>query len=290
MPQSTELAELISQLAPKSGQTATAIPGVTVSRFDERIPRTPMMYSPSVIVIARGRKSVWLGEERFDYDANNYLVLSAPMPMDCEATPTPGEPLLALTIELDPITVGELLLDTDHRPTDEKQARVVGATNVTHDLLDAATRLASVLNSPLHARILGRQIIREIVFHALLGPQGDTVRMVATSSGRQGQIARVLRRIHDDYASELDVSSLAREANMGTSTFHHAFRDVTSTTPLQYIKQTRLHRARTLLMSEGVSVQEAAYSVGYVSPSQFGREYRRMFGVSPAADRALTTA
>ena len=115
-------------------------------------------------------------------------------------------------------------------------------------------------------------------------------RCSTSNASRFGHIARVLRRIHEDYATELDVASLAREANMGASTFHHVFRDVTSTSPVQYVKRIRLHRARTLLAAEGASAQEAARRVGYASPSQFSREYRRMFGCSPASDRARVVA
>jgi AraC-like DNA-binding protein len=138
--------------------------------------------------------------------------------------------------------------------------------------------------------VLGPQLVREIVFDVLQGKNGDVLRLLAGNSGRTGQIGRVLRHIHEDYAEDLDVSSLADEANMSVSAFHQAFRDITATSPLQYIKQTRLHRARLLLVGEGVTAQEAARRVGYASASQFGREYRRMFGVSPAADKIAAIA
>jgi AraC-like DNA-binding protein len=156
--------------------------------------------------------------------------------------------------------------------------------------MDAAVRLAEALASPTDGRILGPQIVREIVYRVLIGEQGEVLRLLIAQPNRHGQIARVLRRIHADYASDLDVGSLAREANMGVSTFHHAFRDATATSPLQYVKSIRLHKARTLLLADGVNAQDAARRVGYASASQFSREYRRMFGCSPASDRAAVPA
>src|SRR5690606_14222203 len=151
-------------------------------------------------------------------------------------------------------------------------------------------RLVEALGSPVDCRILGPQIVREIVYRVLSGDQGGVLRLLTAQSSRHGQIARVLRRIHADYAGDLDVASLAREAHMGVSTFHHAFRDATATSPLQYLKSIRLHRARTLLVAEGVNAQDAARRVGYGSATQFSREYRRMFGVTPATDRVALPA
>lgn len=285
MTQSIELAASLEAQMPAAGVFHTSVPGVGLIRADEPIPRTPYMYMPQIMIVAQGRKRVWLGDESFDYDADNYLVLAVPMPMECETMPLDGKPLLGMMVQVDPILVGELMLEIDDHSSSAGRPSIVGSTKVTEDVMDAATRLAATLGSPLRARVLGQQIVREIVFDVLQGEKGDVLRLIAGNSGRAGQIGRVLRRIHEDYAEELDVSSLAQEANMSVSLFHQAFREMTATSPLQYIKQTRLHHARVLLVGEGLTAQEAAYRVGYASPSQFGREYRRMFGISPAADK-----
>jgi len=282
---SSELAGLLETQMPTPGTFHTPLPSVGLIRADEPIPRTSYMYMPQVIVIAQGRKRVWLGDESFDYDADNYLVLAAPMPMECETMPRDGKPLLGMMIQVDPVLVGELMLEIDDHSHTGGRPSIIGSTSVSADVLDAATRLAEALGSPLRARVLGPQIVREIIFHVLQGEKGDILRILAINSGRHGEIVRVLRRIHEDYAADLDVASLAREAHMGVSTFHQVFREMTATSPIQYIKQTRLHHARRLLVTEGVSAQQAAYQVGYTSPSQFGREYRRLFGVSPASDK-----
>lgn len=286
MTRSAELSTLLAAQMPEPGVFRTSVKNVGLIRADEPIPRSPYMYMPQIIVVAQGRKRVWLGEEALDYDADNYLVLAVPMPMDCETMPLDGKPLLGMMIQLDPILVGELILEIDDHMSSVGHPTIIGATSVTEDVIDAATRLVDSLQSPLRSRVLGPQIVRELVFNVLQGKKGDVLRLVAGNSGRHGQIGRTIRRIQQDYAQDLDVASLAREANMSVSAFHQAFRDMTATSPLQYIKQTRLHHARVLLVGEGVTAQEAARRVGYASPSQFGREYLRMFGVSPATDKS----
>lgn len=291
MPERTKsrLAELLEAQIKVNGFSPTPVPGVVYVRGTQSIPRHPIIYTPRIIVIAQGCKRVFLGDESFVYDANNYLALSVPMPLECETAASEDEPLLGLNIEVDPILVGELLLEIGDAPSVEP-CGCVTSTAITDEVMDAAERLAAVLGSPVDARILGPQIVREIVYRVLVGEQGDVLRLLTSSSSRFGHIARVLRRIHTDYASDLDVASLAREANMGTSTFHHAFREATATSPVQYVKRIRLHRARTLLTAEGMSAQSAARAVGYASASQFSREYSRMFGCSPASDRMVSVA
>jgi len=291
MPETTNrrLAELLEALLAQDGVFNSPVPGVDIARSVESIPRHPIVYKPGIIVLAQGRKNVWLGDVRYVYDANNYLVLSAPMPMECETFASHDEPLLALAISVDPIMVGELLLEMGDIAGIEPSTCVKSGA-MTDDVIDATIRLAEVLASPVDARVLGPQIVREIVYRVLRSENGDVLRLATSNASRFGHIARVLRRIHEEYATDLDVSSLARDANMGTSTFHNAFREVTSTSPVQYVKRIRLHHARTLLLGEGANAQDAARAVGYASASQFSREYRRMFGVTPASDRAGAVA
>lgn len=252
-------------------------------------PRHPIVYTPRIVVIAQGHKRVWLGEKEYVYDPEHLLVLSVPMPFECQTTASQEEPLLGLAIGVDPILVGELLLEMGDA-LDAEPSSYVSSTAIDPEVMDAAVRLAETLGSSVDCRIIGPQIVREIVYRVLTGEQGDVLRLLTAQPNRHGQIARVLRRIHADYADELDVPLLAREVNMGISTFHHAFRDATATSPLQYVKSIRLHKARALLVTDGLNAQDAARRVGYASASQFSREYRRMFGCSPASDRAAVPA
>ena len=291
MPERTNrrLAELLAPLIEADGFSPTPIPEVEYMRAVVSTPRHPIVYTPRIVVIAQGHKRVWLGEKEYVYDPEHLLVLSVPMPFECQTTASQEEPLLGLAIGVDPILVGELLLEMGDTTRGEPTS-YVSSTNLNEEVMDAAVRLAEALGSPGDSRILAPQIVREIVYRVLTGEEGDVLRLLVSSQSRHGQIARVLRRIHTDYADDLDVTSLAREATMGVSTFHHAFREATSTSPLQYLKSIRLHRARALLVTEGVNAQEAARRVGYVSASQFSREYRRLFGASPASERVTVPA
>ena len=289
MPESTNstLAELLDPLVTENGFSPTGVPGLQYMRAVDCSERHPIIYTHRIVIVAQGSKRVWLGDESYVYDANNYLVLAAPMPMECATTASVEEPLLGFVINVDPIMVGELLLEMGDVPN-VNPTSVVRSSSITEDVIDAAVRLTRALSSPIDARILGPQIVREIVYRVLRSDNGEVLRLLTSNATRYGQIARVLRKIHREYASELEVASLAQEANMGASTFHQAFKEVTATSPVQYLKQIRLHRARMLLTVEGVTAQEAAQRVGYASPTQFSREYRRMFGVTPATDRSAS--
>jgi AraC-like DNA-binding protein len=283
------LAELLAPQITAEGFSPSPLPGVEYMRAAVSTARHPIVYTPRIVVIAQGHKRVWLGEKEFAYDPDHLLVLSVPMPFECQTTASEEEPLLGLAIGVDPILVGELLLEMGEAANAEPSS-YVSSTAIDPEVMDAAVRLAETLGSSTDCRIIGPQIVREIVYRVLTGEQGDVLRLLTAQPNRHGQIARVLRRIHADYADELDVPSLAREANMGISTFHHAFRDATATSPLQYVKSIRLHKARALLATDGLNAQDAARRVGYASASQFSREYRRLFGCSPASDRAAVPA
>ena len=291
MPDRTDrrLAGLLAPQITADGFSPSPLPGVEYMRAVASTPRHPIVYTPRIVVIAQGHKRVWLGDTEYVYDPHHLLVLSVPMPFECQTTASEEEPLLGLAIGVDAMLVGELLLEMGDAASKEPSSYVSSAV-IDADVMDAAVRLAEALASPADARILGPLIVREIVYRVLTSEQGDVLRLLTTQPDRRGQIARVLRRIHTDYANDLDVPSLAREAHMGVSTFHHAFRDATATSPLQYVKSIRLHTARALLAADGLNAQDAARRVGYASSSQFSREYRRMFGCSPASDRAAVPA
>jgi AraC-like DNA-binding protein len=158
------------------------------------------------------------------------------------------------------------------------------ATRLDSALSDAAVRLLECLRSSDDARILGPQIVREITYRVLLGELGHNLRAVAAPHTHFGQISRVLNRMHTEYGRSYDIGELAREAGMSVSTFHAHFKAVTSSSPLQYLKDVRLHKARMLMVHEGVNAGTAALRVGYESASQFSREFKRLFGNGPAAE------
>lgn len=288
MSTNAKLANLIRLLATNEGYTQSALHSVVLMRANSSRPRSAVIYEPSIVIIAQGRKRGHIGDRTFVYDPNNYLVLSVPLPFECETTATADEPLLGVSIKIEPAMIAELLLEmNDDSPGSTDVLEGFDATPLNAQLLDVAERLLQCLSSPSEARILGPQIVREIVYRVLCGEKAGVLKALVARRSKFAQIAKSLHRIHSDFSSRLDIETLAKEAGMSVSAFHHNFKVVTSTAPLQYIKSVRLHKARNLMAYEGLSAQDAALGVGYESASQFSREFKRMFGATPAeeADR-----
>jgi AraC-like DNA-binding protein len=287
----TKMAELLLGLAVSEGLTDSRLEAVSFMRANNHFPRAPVIYEPSIVIVAQGRKRGYVGDRSFIYDANNYLVLSVPLPFECETEASPTSPMLGIKIRVDPTVIAELLLELDDTtPGSGDVLSGVSATPLNETLLDATTRLLECLSSPSEARILGPQIVREITFRVLCGEHADALKALVTRRSKFAQIAKTLKRIHTEFSARLDVESLAEEADMSVSAFHHNFKVVTSTAPLQYIKSVRLHKARTLMVHEGLSAQAASNRVGYESPSQFSREFKRLFGNAPAEEAARMKA
>jgi AraC-like DNA-binding protein len=277
--------ELIKLHASKEGFTPSRLNGVQFIKSSQQIPRSPALYNPSVVIVAQGQKKGYLGDSIYTYDPDNYLVMSVPLPFECETNvASPEEPMLGISIGVDSVMLGELLLDMNEFSTQADTPRGVFSSVVTKEIRSAATRLLECLQDPMETHILGRQIVREIIFRVLGGEQGWGLRALAGRNGGFIQVANALKLIHTAYDKELDVATLAKRANMSPSNFHQVFKTVTTTTPIQYIKSLRLHKARMLMVQEGMSASTAAGKVGYVSPSQFSREFKRFFGSSPSEE------
>ncbi len=252
-----------------------------------RIPRTPIAYDPGIFIIAQGRKTAYFGSKKIVYDANHYLVLSVPLPFECETEGSPEEPLLAVKIGVTPVAVTELLMQMEQlQPANGAQPQIMEATALDDTLSGTTIRLLESLRSADDARILGPQIVREIIYHVLRGKLGRNLRALAAPDSHFGQISRVLNRLHTDYARDYDITTLARDAGMSIAAFHTRFKSITSSPPLQYLKNVRLHKARMLMVNEGINASGAAVKVGYESASQFRREFKRLFGNSPATEAA----
>jgi AraC-like DNA-binding protein len=284
-----KLVGLLTELAPKEGFHATILDGVKLRRSNRNEPRAPVMYEPSVYFVASGRKKGYVGDRCLVYDANNYLVLSVPLPFECEAQIGNGEPLLGVSVRLDIGVISELAASMDGCTA--QQSRAVGcvyATPLDAALGGAVIRLLECIRSPVETSVLGPSIKREITYRVLCGPRRDTLLSMLGRNGDESRVHAVLRRIHARYSEPLTVAGLAAEVGMSVSAFHHHFKAVTSTSPLQYLKAIRLHKARLMILHDGFRAVVAADRVGYESASQFSREFKRLFGHSPA-DRNLRT-
>ena len=283
--ENTRMAELLESLGTREGFSQTGLEGVQIIKNTRTHPRHPAVYNPSVVIVAQGQKKGYLGDKVYTYDADNYLTLSVLLPFECEIVRASEEqPFLALSIGVDLAVLSELMLELGE-PADGCKT-VCGASScpLTPELRSAAVRLLECLQDREDCRILGRQVVREIIYRVLQGEHGAALRALTGMHGSFGQIARALQRIHTEYQTPLDVETLARTANMSVSVFHQHFKTVTSTSPIQYIKSIRLHKARMLMAQEGFNAKSAAGEVGYSSPSQFSREFKRVFGKSPAEE------
>lgn len=279
------LAALINRLAPDDGFTRTALDRVQLMRASRPLARGPVLYEPCLCVVVQGRKRGFLDAHSFRFDADHYLVAAVPMLFVTETEATAAEPMLGITLRIDVLEVAELVLALDdEQPAAPAPPAGLVSTPLDERLREALLRLLQALQSPLEARLLSPGILREIYFHVLGGPQGTGLRAALTQGGPFGRIAKALRRIHAEYAGDLDVSTLARDAGMSVAVFHAHFKAITATSPIQYLKSTRLHQARLLMVREGVTAASAAMSVGYESPSQFSREFKRLFGRSPVEE------
>jgi AraC-like DNA-binding protein len=275
---------LLRQLAPHEGHTRSLLDGVRFMRADRPLGRTPVLYEPSIVIVCQGHKRGYLADRVYRYDAQHYLVLSVPLPFSTETDASADEPLLAVSVRLDMTTVTELVMALDGHAARTAVPEGIVSTPLDAALADATLRLLEALASPVDASVLAPGIVREIVFRVLKGDQGGAIRAALEHHGNFGRISRALLRIHEDCAAPLNVGALAQDAALSVTAFHAHFKAVTSTTPIQYIKSVRLHQARLLMIRDGLTAASAAVRVGYESPSQFNREFKRLFGRSPGEE------
>lgn len=282
------LAELIEQHTSEDGFHETPIPGLFLMRSSQACDGIYAVYEPSLCMVARGRKRLIAGETIHYYDTTHYLVATVDMPAVGQIVDaTADAPYLCLKFDLNPATIGALIMEAElpaHNGDQPGPAFSVG--RVTPELLDAACRLLGLLSTPGDISILAPLIEREILYRLLLGDQVSKLRQIAFAGSKTQQINRAIGWIRRNFREPFSINILAEEAKMSPSTLHEHFKAVTSMSPLQYQKLLRLQEARRLILSQSVDAAEAAYAVGYESPSQFNREYKRTFGTPPGRDIA----
>ena len=264
----------------------TAIPGLGLFRRTEPSEPTTGMYEPSVCLVAQGAKRVQLGDDTYVYDAQHYLITSVHLPTVVQIVEaSPEKPYLGLRLTFDLHEVSQLMADSHLPPPRTQQSsRGMATGEVTPPLLNAFQRLIELLGSEEDIPILAPVIQREIVYRLLVGDQGARLRQIATAGSQSQQIARAIEWLKGNFTRPLRIDDLAEQARMSTSTFHHHFRAMTALSPLQFQKQLRLQEARRLMLAERLDAATAGFQVGYESPSQFNREYNRLFGAPPLRD------
>lgn len=286
--QQAELADRIARTAITDGVQSTAIAALSVIRASTPSQPLASVYHPSLCVVVQGRKRALLGDEIYVYDPLNYLVVSMSLPVVGQIIEaTPAQPYLCLRIDLDPALVSELIAQLGGgapRRADDGRALFLARTSAP--LLDAVLRLVRLLDAPDDAAVLAPLALREIHYRVLLGELGQRLRSLCEVDGASQRIARAIELLKARYAEPLRIEDLAAAAHMSASSLHQRFRAATATTPLQFQKQLRLQEARRLMLVEGIEAAAAGHRVGYESPSQFSREYRRLFGAPPKREVA----
>ena len=270
----------------------TGVPGVTFFWNDGPVRRAPLLYSTGLVIIGQGRKVGYLGGRRFQYDADSCLLLGVPVPFECEAHATREEPLLGIRVDIDVTQLHGLVARFRGRlGFDEHNDRAphsgVASVRMEGPLLAATQRLLESLHDPMDRQVVGPAALEEIIYRVLRGEHGDALYALTLHNTAFAHVARSLELMHRDYRESLTVEDLARASAMSASSFHRAFKQVTGESPLQYLKKLRLLKAKGLLVFEGSRVDEAAYNVGYTSPSQFSREFKRYFNVPPTEAASL---
>jgi AraC-like DNA-binding protein len=280
------LGNSIARWTDKGDRFVTAIPGLTLYRRDEPTQPTSIMYEPRICVIAQGAKRVLLGDDTYVYDAHHFLITSVDLPTFVQIIKASREkPCLGLILKLDQREMSQLIVDSNLPPPRPQQSsRGIATGEVTLPLLTAFQRLIDLLDEPKDIPILASIIQREIFYRLLVGDQGTRLRQMASAGSQSQQIARAIDWLKGNFTQPLRIDHLATQVNMSTSTFHHHFRTLTAMSPLQYQKWLRLNEARRLMLTENKDATTAAFQVGYESPSQFSREYSRLFGNSPLRD------
>jgi len=283
---SPSLVTLAADLAAQDGIASGEWPGLTFFHSTQPLTRSQAVYRPCICFVIQGRKRLFLEEETLKYDPSKYMVVSLPMPVEgAIVEASKRRPCLGLLLEFDGAMLSHLVLemaDEGFSPQSGNVERGVFTAKMTVPLLGALTRFLEAVGSPMDRRILGPGAVRAILYHVLLGEQGHRLRALAVAEAAGHRITRVIRFLEENIDQPLDVATIAKKVGMGSSTLHHVFKEATAMSPMQYLKKLRLHRARTLMIGQGLSAGEASFQVGYGSPSQFSREFKRMFGVPPS--------
>ncbi len=276
---------------PGGPEIPTPLPGLSVVRA--AAPSAPFrtLYRPVVCVVAQGAKRVMTGEAIHDFGAGQTLIVGIPVPVTAQVVEaSAAAPYLAAAADLDMAILREVIETAgDARPEPPHPGVFVGGPDAA--LADCLIRLLRLAAEPADAvAVLRPLLLRELHFRLLQGPHGAALRQLARPDGRAAGVARAIRRLRAGFDRTFRIEDLAAEAGMSPSTFHLHFKIATGMTPLQFQKQLRLLEARRLLMNEAASAERAAYAVGYESPTQFSREYARMFGAPPKRDAAQMRA
>lgn len=274
-----ELVELAGELAPRSGYNFTGLDGIRILRTEAVLHDVPVLYKPGVVFVLQGSKRGILDGEVFLYDEEHYLAVSVPVPFRMASAASPERPLLAVYVDFDMRLAAEIATEVERRRPELTvvKARSLVSSRMEPDIEDVVLRLLRTLRNPVETAILGLSILRELYYRVMVGPQGGAMIAALQQKGPSGRILQSIARLRERYSSEISVAELACEAGMSVPSYHTHFKALTGSSPMQYVKSMRLHEARLMIARQDRTIADVATAVGYVSPSQFSRDFRRHF-------------
>lgn len=285
-PSSASLIEAISSRIKQDGYLETAVPGLVLHRSDQPTAKTSYILGPSICLIGQGAKRVFLGDEVYFYDAHRFLLTSVDLPLTAQIVEASADaPYLGVTLALDLPAITVLALSSPILLDNNDPDRLgIAVSEASAQLLDAVRRLIELHSSPHDVPVMAPLIKQEIYYRLLTGGQGARLMKIASSEGGSRQIARAIEWLRAHYNEKLAMEELAAKAGLSISAFHSHFKAVTAMSPLQFQKKMQLSEARRMMFMEHIDASAAAFRVGYESPSQFSREYSRLFGAPPKRD------
>ena len=280
-----EIKDIVLRNVPDAGNYPCSIDGVRLVRRDNTAEFLKCFYEPVCVLVLQGKKHLLYGNKNLFYGKGKYVISCTDIPVSSKISEaSPERPFVALTLELRSDLISNIILETKNIiPAVKSDEECLAIADTDENLLDAFYRLARLIEKPKD-NMLSAMVIKEIYYLLLTGRLGNQLRMINTKGTRSNQIAQAILFLKDNYSKKLNIEDIAESVNMAPSSFYRNFRRITQVSPLQYQKRLRLYEAQRLLLSEEHSVESVSYLVGYESPTQFGREYKKMFGNPPKTD------
>ena len=278
-----KILEEVNKLIKHERLNSTFIDGVNIYKISDFLERCPLTYDICLVIILQGKKIGYLPNKKFEYDKNNYLVVPITLPFECETFASKDEPVIGLTININKQMMIDIIssLSIEEKKESNQTSMGVFQGRVTSEIEDILYRLVKVLQSKQESDILGDSILRELYYRIATGENAHFLHKMFLEQQKEAKIAKSLKKIHDNFNQSIDVTSLAKEEQMSVSSYHRYFKEITSYTPLQYIKKIKLNKAKELIENKKLQVNDTAYEVGYISVSQFSRDFKNYFGFPP---------
>lgn len=277
----------VNKLLKKDGLHDTFLDEIKLFKTTTYEPKSPLVYDVCLVLVLQGKKIGHLGENTLVYDSKNYLVVPTTLPLECETYASQKEPFICMLISIDKKVMNEIIDTVSKKEAINSNKKSLGifSDKVTNDIEDLCLKLLKILESKEESKILGTSILKELFYRIAVGENSNFLYKMFLNTNNEAKISRALKNIHDNCSENLDVSSLARSEDMSVSSFHTHFKEVTSHTPLQYIKKIKLNKAKDLISRHHYQVTQAAYELGYDSPSQFSRDFKNYFGYPPKEEK-----